>query len=309
MYQKKILLFFGLIFFILNSSSNSLENKILIKVENQIITSLDVDNEYNYLVALNPNIKNFEKNDIVKFSKKSILMEKIKKIEIDRNFDNPKIPEKFLNKILENIYLKIGFTNINDFEKYLIKNNIDLENVKNKLEIEALWNELILIKFSSKVKINEKELKKKIRDNNKSLKSYLLSEISFEVSNLNELDNKYKEISKTINEKGFDFAALKYSVSPTSNIGGKLDWINENSLNKTIKDAINNLNVNDFTKPINIPGGFLILKINDIKNTKIKINIDREFEKLKNYEKNNQLNQYSKIYFNKVKKDFEISEL
>jgi len=309
MYQKKILLFFGLIFFILNSSSNSLENKILIKVENQIITSLDVDNEYNYLVALNPNIKNFEKNDIFKFSKKSILMEKIKKIEIDRNFDNPKIPEKFLNKILENIYLKIGFTNINDFKKYLIKNNIDLENVKNKLEIEALWNELILIKFSSKVKINEKELKKKIRDNNKSLKSYLLSEISFEVSNLNELDNKYKEISKTINEKGFDFAALKYSVSPTSNIGGKLDWINENSLNKTIKDAINNLNVNDFTKPINIPGGFLILKINDIKNTKIKINIDREFEKLKNYEKNNQLNQYSKIYFNKVKKDFEISEL
>ena len=309
MYQKKILLFFGLIFFILNTSSNSLENKILIKVENQIITSLDVDNEYNYLVALNPNIKNFEKNDIVKFSKKSILMEKIKKIEIDKNFDNPKIPEKFLNQILENVYLKIGFTNINDFKKYLTKNNIDFENVKNKLEIEALWNELILIKFSSKVKINEKELKKKIRDNNKFLKSYLLSEISFEVSNLKELDNKYKEISKTINEKGFDFAALKYSVSPTSNIGGKLDWINENSLNKNIKDAINNLNVNDFTQPINIPGGFLILKINDIKNTKIEINIDREFEKLKNYEKNNQLNQYSKIYFNKVKKGFEISEL
>jgi len=309
MYQKKILLFFGLIFFILTTSSNSIENKILVKVEDQIITSLDVNNEYKYLLALNPNIKNFEKNDIVKFAKKSILTEKIKKIEIDKNFNNPKIPEKFLNQILENVYLKIGFTNINDFKIYLKKNNIDFENVKNKLEIEALWNELILIKFSSKVKVNEKELKKKIRNNNKFLKSYLLSEISFEVSNLKELDNKYKEISKTINEKSFDFAALKYSVSPTSNIGGKLDWINENSLNKTIKDAINNLNVNDFTQPINIPGGFLILKINDIKNTKIEINIDREFEKLKNYEKNNQLNQYSKIYFNKVKKDFEISEL
>jgi len=309
MYQKKILLFFGLIFFILTTSSNSIENKILVKVEDQIITSLDVNNEYKYLLALNPNIKNFEKNDIVKFAKKSILTEKIKKIEIDKNFNNPKIPEKFLNQILENVYLKIGFTNINDFKIYLKKNNIDFENVKNKLEIEALWNELILIKFSSKVKVNEKELKKKIRNNNKFLKSYLLSEISFEVSNLKELDNKYKEISKTINEKSFDFAALKYSVSPTSNIGGKLDWINENSLNKTIKDAINNLNVNDFTQPINIPGGFLILKINDIKKTKIKMNINREFEKLKNYEKNNQLNQYSKIYFNKVKKDFEISEL
>ena len=309
MNKNRYLIVIALIFFTNIAYSFDIENKILIKIDNEIITSLDIQNEYKYLIALNPDIKKSNKEDIIKLSKRSILQERIKKIEINKNFNNPKIPEKFLNQILENVYLKIGFTNINDFKKYLTKNNIDFENVKNKLEIEALWNELILIKFSSKVKINEKELKKKIRDNNKFLKSYLLSEISFEVSNLKELDNKYKEISKTINEKGFDFAALKYSVSPTSNIGGKLDWINENSLNKNIKDAINNLNVNDFTKPINIPGGFLILKINDIKNTKIEINIDREFEKLKNYEKNNQLNQYSKIYFNKVKKGFEISEL
>ena len=112
-----------------------------------------------------------------------------------------------------------------------------------------------------------------------------------------------------INNKGFDFAALKYSLSPTSNLGGKLDWINENSLNKNIRTAINDLKINDFTKPINVPGGFLILKINDIKNTKIEVDVEKEFKKLKNYEKNNQLNQYSKIYFNKVKKDLEISEL
>ena len=198
---------------------------------------------------------------------------------------------------------------MDDFKKYLINNNIDFENVKNKLEIEALWNELILIKFSSKVKIDEKELRKKIKNNNKFLKSYLLSEISFEVSNIKELDKKFQEISKEINNKGFDFAALKYSVSPTSNLGGKLDWINENSLNKNIKEAIKNLEINDFTKPINVPGGFLILQINDIKNTKIEIDTEKEFKKLENYEINNQLNQYSKIYFNKVKKDLEISEL
>ena len=74
-----------------------------------------------------------------------------------------------------------------------------------------------------------------------------------------------------INNKGFDFAVLKYSISPTSKLGGKLDWINENSLNKSIRAAINGLKINDFTKPINVPGGFLILQINDIKNTKIKI--------------------------------------
>jgi len=307
--KKNFLLFFGLIFFIFNSNSISLENKILVKIENQIITSIDVNNEYKYLVALNPSLKNSKKDDILKLSKRSILQEKIKKIEIEKNFNNPQIPQEFLEQILKNVYSKIGFTNLDDFKEYLISNNIDFENVRNKLEIEALWNELILIKFSSKVKVNEKVLRERIKDNNQYLKSYLLSEISFEVSNLKELDKKFQEISKIINDRGFDYAALRYSVSPSSNLGGKLDWINENSLNKNIIEAIKNLNINDFTKPINIPGGFLILQVNDVKNTKIELDIDKELKELENYEKNNQLNQYSKIYFNKVKKDLEISEL
>jgi len=309
MFKKEILVCFGLIFFIFNTTSNSLENKILFKIENQIITSLDVNNEYKYLVALNPNLKNSKEDDIIKLSKKSILQEKIKKIEIEKNFNNPKIPQKFSEQILQNVYSRIGLTNLDDFKKYLISNNIDFENVKKKLEIEALWNELILIKFSSRIKVNEKELRKRIKDNDKFLKSYLLSEIFFEVSNLNQLDNKFQEINKVINDKGFDFAALKYSISSSSNLGGKLDWINENSLNKNIRKVINNLEINDFTKPINVPGGFLILQVNDIKRTKIEIDIEKEFIKLKNYEKNNQLNQFSKIYFNKVKKDLEINEL
>jgi len=261
------------------------------------------------LIALNPSIKNSKKDDILKLAKKSIIQEKIKKIEIEKNFKNPKISQGFIDQILRNSYLSIGFNNLNDFKKYLIDNKINFENVKNKLKIEAMWNELILIKFSSKVKIDEEKLRKRIIDNSTFLKSYLLSEISFEVSNLQELNKKYQEIIKEINSKDFTFAALKYSMSPTSNLGGKLDWINENSLNENIREVIKNLEINDITKPINVPGGFLILQINDIKNTKIKINIEEQFKKLENYERNNQLNQYSKIYFNKVKKDLEISEL
>ena len=309
MFKKKFFLFLGVIFFIFNTNSSSLENKILVKIENQIITSLDIINEYKYLVALNPSLKNSKKDDVFKLSKKSILQEKIKKIEIEKSFNKPKIPQKYLEQMLQNVYSKIGLNNLDEFKKYLIFNDVDLENVKNKLEIEALWNELILIKFSSKVKINEKKLRQRIKGDNKFLRSYLLSEISFEVSNIKELESKYKEISKVINNRGFDFAALKYSVSPTANFGGKLDWINEGSLNKSIISAINDLKINDITKPINVPGGFLILQINDIKNYKIEIDAEKEFKKLENYEKNNQLNQYSKIYFNKVKKDLEISEL
>ena len=309
MFKIKLLIFLGLIFFIFGTNSNSIENKILLKIENQIITSLDVNNELKYLIALNPNIRNSKREDVLRLSKRSIIQEKIKKIEIEKNFNNPQIPQKILEQILQNVYSRIGLTNLNDFKKYLIENNVDFENVKNKLEVEALWNELILIKFSAKVKVDEKNLRKQINNNSKFLKSYLLSEISFEVSNLNNLEDKFIEISDVINNQGFDFAALKYSVSPSSSLGGKLDWINENSLNKSIKLAIDNLEINDFTKPITVPGGFLILQVNDIKNTKIEIDVEKELNKLKNYEKNNQLNQYSKIYFNKVKKDLEISEL
>ena len=309
MFKKIILIYLTSIFFIYSSNSFSIENKILVKIENQIITSLDVNNEYKYLIALNPGLKDSKKEDIIKLSKRSIINERIKKIEIEKNFNNPQIPEKFLDRILQNVYLKIGIKNINDFKKYLAFNNIDFENVKNKLEIEALWNELILIKFSSKVNVNEDNLRKKIQENNKFSKSYLLSEIAFEVSNLNNLDSKFMEISDVINNNGFDFAALKYSVSATANFGGKLDWINENSLNKQIKEAIKNLKINDFTKPINVSSGFLILKINDIKNTQIEINVEDELKKITNFEKNNQLNQYSKIYFNKVKKNLQIDEL
>ena len=310
MLKNKILIFLTLIFFSNNITAFGLENKILVKIENQIITSLDVNNEYKYLIALNPNLKSSKKEDILKLSKRSIIQEKIKRIEIEKNFNNPKIPQKYLEQILTNVYSRIGINNLNDFKKYLEVNNINFENIKKKLEIEALWNELVLIKFSSKIKINEENLKKKIqRDNNKFLKSYLLSEISFEISNLNDLDKKFIEISEIIKNKGFDFAALKYSLSPTSNLGGRLDWINENSLNKNIKEAIKKLEINDFTNPIVVPGGFLILQINEIKNTKIEVNIENELKKLVNFEKNTQLNQYSKIYFNKIKKNLAINEL
>jgi peptidyl-prolyl cis-trans isomerase SurA len=309
MLKRSFLIYLTFILFFFSVSSFGLENKIIVKIENQIITSLDINNEYKYLIALNPNIKNSKKEDIIKLSKRSIIQEKIKKIEIEKNFNNPKIPQKFLEQILENVYSRIGITNLNEFKEYLTANKVDFESVKNKLEIEALWNELILIKFSSKVRINKEALRKKINKKNKFLKSYLLSEISFEISNLKDLNNKYLEISNIIRNRGFDFAALKYSVSPTANLGGKLDWISESSINKNIRKEINDIEINDFTKPIVVPGGFLILQINDVREDKIEIDIEKELKKLENYEKNNQLNQYSKIYYNKIKKNLEINEL
>ena len=306
----KILILFILLIFFNQKNINSFENKIIFKINNKIITSLDLENEMTYLITLNPNLKNFNKKEILEISKKSLIKEKIKKIEISKVFIDPKIEEIILEKLIKNIYLKIGIDNLEDFKLYLKDNNVNYKNVLKKIEIEALWNEIIFKKFSPKIKIDEQDLKKKI-DKHKNIKnkSYLMSEIFFEVSSAGDIKKIYDEIKNTINEKGFENAALKYSISQTSNLGGKLNWIKETSLNKSVKEVLKNKKKNEITEPIALPGGFLILKINDIKIIETQKNVEKELNKTIREIKNNQLTQFSNIYFNKVKKDVQINEL
>ena len=310
MQKLKILIF---VFFAIYASANksiSLENEIVFKINNEIITKIDIENEYKYLIILNKNLKNLNREEILKISKRSIIKERIKKIELLKNFENPVIPKKYLELILQNIYKQIDIENLDDFKKYLISNNVNYNDVVNKIEIEALWNELIIEKFSSKLKINEQEIKDRIiSKKNEITKSYLLSEIVFEISNSKELSSKHEKIIKTIKEKGFNNAALTYSTSDTSNTGGNLGWIDENSLNKKLREILSSMKENEFTEPITIPGGFMILNIRKIKEIELIKNIDEEVNKVINLQKNIQLNQFSKMYFNKIKKDIQINEI
>jgi peptidyl-prolyl cis-trans isomerase SurA len=304
---RKIYLIF---FFILSINANAIENKILFKVNNEIITSLDIDNEITYLKILNPSIKDLDKKVISGIGINSIIREKIKKIEIKKNTKNLDINKEYLNKLLENIYLKINLESIEEFENYLLINNLNIQFINEKISIEALWNDLIFKKFSSKLKINKENLKKEIMTSkNKITKSFDLLEILFDISTINELDNKYQIIKKDIDTKGFSNAASIHSISDTSKIGGKLGWIDENAINKKIKKEINLLNDGDYSKPIIIPGGALILKLNETKETKIQLNLDEELKKIIKVERNRQLNQFSKLYYNKIKKNIIIDEL
>ena len=306
---KKIY-FIIILFFFLSENLSSFENKIIFKIDNEIITHIDVENEKNYLIALNPNLKKLTYNEIIDVTKKSVVREKIKRIEISNRFKNAEIPQSLLEQLLKNIYTNIGLNNLEDFKKYLETNDVNYFSVLKKIETEALWNELIYSIYSKNVKIDEEKLKEDILKNNaKKIKAYLMSEIFFEVSKSEKIQTKYQEIVNSINNNGFENTALKYSISATSNMGGKLDWINENSLNIKIRDVLAKKEVNEFTKPITVPGGFLILKINDIKTQKSEINLNTELKKLIQITRNNQLNQYSKIYFNKVKENMEINEI
>ena len=305
--MKKI---FYLILFIFNiTNASSIESKIIYVIENEIITNIDIKNEFKYISALNSQLKNLPKEKIFNIARESIIREKIKKVEILKNFKNLDVNEEYLDLLIKNIYNNLKINSHEEFKNYLKNYNLEIRDIEEKIKIEALWNDLIVKKYNSKININIEQIKRDIK-NTKSLinKNYLLSEIVFEIKDTKKLNEKYILIKKSIEDIGFKNTASIYSISDTSKIGGNLDWINERSLSKVIYEKIFQLKKGEISKPLIIPGGILILKITDIKNETMKLDPEKELERIVSFKKNRQLNQYSKIYFNKIKKNQGFSE-
>jgi len=303
--KKKFLIF---LFMIICTQVQSIETKIIHNIQNEIITNIDIKNEFKYLVALNNSLKELDKEKILSISNESIIREKIKKIEISKNFDELKLNKDYSELLLKNIYSRLKLKSINEFEKYLKNYDLKISDIEAKITIDAFWSQLIIQKYNSKISINEEEIKNKILENSKiQSKEYQLSEIIFEVQNKEEIKKKYNQVVKSINEIGFENSATIFSFSETAKIGGDIGWINENSLSDNIKKNINNLQVGEITKPIILSSGILILKLVNTKNSETSIDIENELKKAINYERNRQLNQYSKIYYNKIKKNLDFN--
>ncbi len=304
---KFLIIFIFLCFNNINFSYSK-ENKILFKVNNEIITSIDILDEVKYLSIINKDFDTTEYNQAIEIAKNSLIREKVKRIELLNYFEDIAIDEKFLEEIIINYFKKLNINSLNEFEIYFDKKNIDTSLIKEKIAIEILWNQLIYKKFFKNVKINKNEIKKNI-NNNKKQREILLSEIVFTLDENEKLEDKLNIIKTTIKEKNFSQAALIHSISDSSKEGGKLEWIKEAVLNDQIKNELNKIAKGMFTKPIIIPGGFLLLYIEDVKETEILIDIDNEINKIIKQKTNEQLNRYSNIYFKKVKKNIQINEL
>ena len=303
-----IKIFFLITLVLIKFNSHANENKILIKVDNNIITSYDILTEINYLSEINKNFENLSSEQSIEIAKNSLIKEKIKEIELYKFIDEIKIEENQLNKILINNFNNLGFSSIEDFNKYFLLKKINPKIIRKKASIEILWNQLIYSKFNDKVKINKKLIEQQVKQNNKK-KEYLLSEILFDLDNGEKFTDKLSNIENEINEKSFSEAALKFSISDTSKRGGKLGWVKDTVLSKDIKAKLKNTNVGNYTVPITLPGGFLILKIENIKLIEENLNSEEEIKLIVLKKSQQQLNQFSNIYFNKVKKDIQINEL
>ena len=296
-----------ILFLIFTNASLGFENKILFKVNNEIITSVDILNEINYLNSLNENLKNLKKEKIFQIAKNSLIREKIKEITLLKIFEEIKLNEEDYNRSILNNYSYSNINNIDELNLYLKKFNLNTKKIKKKVSINALWNQIIYDKFSKNVKIDVKKLKEEILKDNKQ-KEFLLSELVFNLEINESLEKKFDLISKSILDDGFENSALTYSISDSATNGGNLGWVKESSINKKIKKEVYKLKINVHTTPITIPGGFLILKLNETKVTEKEIDLDKELQTIIRIKTNDQLNQFSNIFLNKIKKDIVISE-
>ena len=284
------------------------ENKILLKVNNELITTIDISNEINYLKSINKNIKNLEDKKIIEIARNSLIKDKIKKIVLTPIVKKMEINDDDFKRILISTYANRGFTKIEEITLHLQEYNVKPELIRDKMTVNAIWSQFIYDKYSKNIKIDFNKLKQDIQKN-ESQTEYLLSEIVFNLEEKQTINEKFNIIKNAIEKNGFENTALIYSISETSTSGGNIGWVSENSINKKILKKITEINTNNFTKPLVIPGGYLILKVNEKRITEKNIKLEDELNKIIEIKTNEQLNQFSNIFLNKIKKDIIINEL
>ncbi len=297
--------------FFLSVSSVISNNNIFIyaSVNDQIITNYDIKKESEYLKMLNPNLKNLEDKKILKLAKNSLINEIIKKKEVKKIFDLESNNE-MAGVFFKNLYQKLNFDNEIDFKNNLLnRNSYKLDEIKKKIKIEVMWNDLIYSKYINQVQIDKSKLNKKIENlNNKKRKEYFLSEILFEKNKDENIDTLIDRIKSSITEIGFKNSANIFSISESANLGGQIGWISENSLSEKISKNLSNTNEGEITDVIKIGNNYLILKLEKVREINIEIDKKEELEKMIKFETNKILNQYSRIYFNKAKLNYTINE-
>ncbi len=284
--------------------TNSSEIRIVTKVNNEILTNIDIENESKYLQILNTNLKNLNKNELYSLSKNSLIRQILKKEVVLNNYKLEKHAE-LGEELLEKNYTALGFENKEKYSNFLKKKGFSIEILKEKLLIDRLWNFFIYEKFKNKIKIDENEISNKVKtliNNQEKIYEYNLSEILFEYS------TEYSQLMNFIEKYGFEAAASKYSISDTSVNGGKIGWIKNNNLNEKLKKQISNLNEGQISKPIEIPNGNLLVKLNQKRELERKIDTDLEIKKQINFEENRQLNSFSLNFYKKIKQNSIINE-
>ena len=301
---KKITVILFFLIFASNDSFSKIKTNILYKINDQIITNIDLKNEKKFLLFLNPSLNNLSNDKIEKISKDSLQNRKIKEIELSKYFDlnTSDLGKDYINKFISDM----NFQNKEILSNKLNEFNLPYVYFEKNFVVDNIWREFIFSKFKSQIKIDINKLKEQIKNQKNEIEELNLSEILFEARtdiSVGELTNKiYAEIDKS----GFEAAASIFSISDSKSFGGNLGWIKSNQISSEIYKEIKK--GNEITDSIETNNGYLIIKINKRRKINEKVNFEEELKKLINIESDKELNKLGYIYFNKIKKRMFISE-
>lgn len=301
MLKKKILTYLFIITILSqNNSFSEIEEKILVNVDNEIITSYDLKNQIKTIIILSNrqiNQNNIDKTKKIALNNLVNLM--IKKIEVNK-FDI-----QIEDNSVSNYLNTVSNRDIDNLKKIFLTNNLNFESYRNNIEIELRWQKLIVSKFRNKIIIDDQEIQNLINrasNEKRSLNDYKLSKIEITFNDKNDLKNEIETIKNEINEFGFEDTALKLKASNSQINKDEIDWINEKALSGTILDAIKNLKKNEISKPIIISNSVLFLKVKDIKKSNLeKLNLEELKKNIVDQKTNELLSSYSKSHLSKLR--------
>ena len=305
---SKISKYFLICFLIINNDnfcSAALKNKILIKIENEIISSYELKNKINTIIVLSDKeINQVNINSLKKAAINQLINTKMKKIELSKY--NIQIDYNNINNYLNNV----SFGNVQAFKEKFIENNLDYNLYIEEVKIQLSWQKLIYSLYQEKVKLDDKDINtdlERIISKNISTKDFNLSEIDIILDQNEDFKKKIIEINKNIRDQGFEKTAKQFSSSYSASSGGSLGWLNENSLSNKIFNIISKLKKGQVSEPIISTNSIMFLKLNDVR---IKKAGELNTEEIKNdiikQKKNELFSLYSNSHLSKIKNNLKV---
>ena len=300
--MNKRIIFLVKILIILFSSNllANVDNKIVITVEDEIITSYEVKNKV--LTSLFLAKQDINQTKVDQFKNQSIellIQEKLKITELkklDIKADNLRI-NTYLNSISSN--------NIKSLKNSFKKNNLDFDLFKKGIETQFMWQEFIYMRYKDKINIDEEIINKELTNSlnsKKNIKEVKLSEIEIRIDENLTIEKEIEKIRALIAKNGFANTAFTVSISPSAENKGELGWINSKSLSKKIINIISKLKIGEISKPIISQNSILFLKLVDARETRSeKVNLDEIKKKIINQKKNELFNLYSNSHLSKLR--------
>ena len=284
-------------------SSNLLanvDNKIVITVEDEIITSYEVKNKV--LTSLFLAKQDINQTKVDQFKKQSIellIQEKLKIIELKKlniKADNLRI-NTYLNSISSN--------NIESLKSSFKKSNLNFDLFKKGIETQFMWQEFIYMRYKDKININEEIINKELTNSlnsKKYMKEVKLSEIEIRNDENLAIEKEVEKIRALIAKNGFANTAFTVSISPSAENKGELGWINSKSLSKKIINIVSKLKIGEISQPIISQNSILFLKLVDTREARSKkVNLDEIKEKIINQKKDELFNLYSNSHLSKLR--------